>query len=136
MMKQHLPPAVKIVPEVNRTEEADMKRLAAAYLYSFCVPLRELVLMGQDAVSNVRILNEARLMKLSPQWKDRPGVVKTATIQWDLRNWKQQVAQEKFMKEEFIQENEMEEEEEEEWDEDVQSGQQQEEEEEELYPDL
>jgi hypothetical protein len=138
MMKQHLPPAVTIVPEVNRTEEADMKRLAAAYLYSFCVPLRKLVLMGQDAVSNVRILNEARLMKLSPQWKDRPGVVKTATIQWDLRNWKQQVAQEKFMREEFVQENEMEEEEEEEeLDKEVQPVQQQEEEEEEeLDPDL
>jgi hypothetical protein len=87
MLKEHSPKAVKIVPEESGKDMEDTKRLAAAYLRSYCGPLRDLVLSTQNTFSKVNILNQALLMKQTPAWKDRTGVLKTSTIEWELRHW-------------------------------------------------
>jgi hypothetical protein len=87
MLKEHSPKAVKIVPEESGKDMEDTKRLAAAYLRSYCGPLRDLVLSTQNTFSKVNILNQALLMKQTPAWKDRPGILKTSTIEWELRHW-------------------------------------------------
>jgi hypothetical protein len=89
MMKANLPSAVKIVPEVECTNMIETKRLAAAYLRSFCGPLRELVLSEQNTFSKVNILNQALNLKKTPAWKNLSGIVKASTIEWDLRHWKE-----------------------------------------------